>query len=153
MKNLKIISVFVMILTIQSLSAQENKNFYFSKTVDGSFEEVTNKTKALLKEQGFGVITEIDMDDKLKEKLKDIEMKPYKILGVCNPSFAYKTLQIEENIGVFLPCKAIIKDIGDGKIEVVIVNPAALMGMLNKPELVSIANEVSKRFQNALNNL
>ncbi len=153
MKNLKIISVFVMILTIQSLSAQENENFYFSKTVNGTFEDVTNKTKALLKEQGFGVITEIDMDVKLKEKLTDIEMKPYKILGICNPSFAYKTLQIEENIGVFLPCKAIVKDLGNGKIEVVIVNPAALMGMLNKPELVAIANEVSEKFQNALKKL
>ena len=153
MKNLKIVSVFVMILTIQSLSAQENENFYFSKTVNGTFEDVTNKTKALLKEQGFGVITEIDMDVKLKEKLTDIEMKPYKILGICNPSFAYKTLQIEENIGVFLPCKAIVKDLGNGKIEVVIVNPAALMGMLNKPELVAIANEVSEKFQNALKKL
>lgn len=153
MKNLKIISVLVMILFVQSLTAQENENFYFTKTVDGTFEEVTNKTKALLKEQGFGVITEIDMDVKLKEKLKDIEMKPYKILGVCNPSTAYKTLQIEENIGVFLPCKAIIKDIGNGKVEVVIVNPAALMGMLNKPELVTIANEVSEKFQTALKGL
>ena len=153
MKNLKIISLLVLILSIQSLSAQENENFYFSKTVDGTFEEVTNKTKALLKEQGFGVITEIDMDVKLKEKLQDIEMKPYKILGICNPSTAYKTLQIEENIGVFLPCKAIIKDMGNGKVEVVIVNPAALMGMLNKAELVTIANEVSEKFQKALNGL
>ncbi|MCU4158190.1 DUF302 domain-containing protein [Carboxylicivirga sp. A043] len=142
-----------MAFTVQSLIAQEQESFYFSKTVDGTFEEVTNKTKALLKEQGFGVITEIDMDAKLKEKLPDIDMKPYKILGVCNPSFAHKTLQIEENIGIFLPCKAIVKDIGNGKIEVVIVNPAALMGMLNKPELVTIANEVSEKFQNALKKL
>ena len=74
-------------------------------------------------------------------------------MGVCNPSFAYKTLQIEENIGVFLPCKAVVKDTGSDKIEVVIVNPAALMGMLNKPELVSIAEEVSQKFQKALNDL
>ncbi|WP_262328424.1 DUF302 domain-containing protein [Carboxylicivirga litoralis] len=153
MKNLKIISLLLMAFTVQSLIAQEQESFYFSKTVDGTFEEVTNKTKALLKEQGFGVITEIDMDAKLKEKLPDIDMKPYKILGVCNPSFAHKTLQIEENIGIFLPCKAIVKDIGNGKIEVVIVNPAALMGMLNKPELVTIANEVSEKFQNALKKL
>ena len=153
MKNLKIISLLLMAFTIQSLIAQEQESFYFSKTIDGTFEEVTNKTKALLKEQDFGVITEIDMDVTLKEKLTDIDMKPYKILGVCNPSFAHKTLQIEENIGVFLPCKAIVKDIGNGKIEVVIVNPAALMGMLNKPELVTIANEVSEKFQNALKKL
>lgn len=150
MKKTAIISLLLMVLSIQSLLAQENESFYFSKTVKGTFEEVVDKTKSSFKEQGFGVITEIDMDEKLKEKLKDVEMKPYKILGICNPSFAYKTLQIEENIGVFLPCKAIIKDIGNGKIEVVIVNPAALMGMLNKPELVSIAKEVSEKFQNAL---
>ena len=153
MKNLKIIPFLILLISIQSLSAQENENFYFSKTVEGTFEEVTNKTKALLKEQGFGVITEIDMDVTLKEKLQDIELKPYKILGICNPSIAYKTLQVEENIGVFLPCKAIIKDIGNGKIEVVIVNPAALMGMLNKAELLTIANEVSEKFQKALNGL
>ncbi|GAO27674.1 hypothetical protein JCM15548_14516 [Geofilum rubicundum JCM 15548] len=93
------------------------------------------------------------MDVKLKEKLDNVDIKPYKILGICNPGFAYKTLQIEENIGVFLPCKAIVKDIGEGKIEVVVVDPAALMGMLNKPELVSIANEVSDKFQKALEKL
>jgi uncharacterized protein (DUF302 family) len=153
MRNLKIIIALIMLFSIQSLSAQEQEHFYFTKTVNGSFDEVTNRMKSLLKEQGFGIITEIDMDLTLKEKLNDIEMRPYKILGVCNPSFAYKTLQIEENIGVFLPCKAIVKDIGKGKIEVVVVNPAALMGMLNKPELVSIANEVSDKFQKALDKL
>lgn len=153
MKNAKIISILVILLSVQLISAQEHQSFYFTKTVKGSFEEITNRAEALLKEQGFSVITEIDMDVKLKEKLKDIEVKPYKILGVCNPSFAYQTMQIEENIGVFLPCKAIVKDIGDGKIEVVIVNPAALMGMLNKPELIIIANEVSEKFLVALGKL
>ena len=145
--------MLLMVFSIQSLIAQEQETFYFSKTVEGSYEEITQKTKTVLKEQGFGVITEIDMDVKLKEKLPNIEMKPYMILGVCNPSFAYKTLRVEENIGVFLPCKDVIKDIGNGKIEVVIVNPTALMGMLNKPELATIANEVSEKFQNALRNL
>ena len=153
MKALKYLFIMLMVFGIASLQAQEQENFYFSKTVEGSFEDVAQKVKSALKTQGFGVITEIDMDVKLKEKLPDVDMKPYKILGICNPSFAYKTLQIEENIGIFLPCKAVVKDIGNGKIEVVIVNPAALMGMLNKPELVSIAKEVSEKFQNALNNL
>ncbi|MCU4173986.1 DUF302 domain-containing protein [Marinilabiliaceae bacterium N1Y90] len=142
-----------MVISIQSLVAQENETFYFTKTIEGTFEDVVDKTKLVFKEQGFGVITEVDMDVKLKEKLDNVDIKPYKILGICNPGFAYKTLQIEENIGVFLPCKAIVKDIGEGKIEVVVVNPAALMGMLNKPELVSIANEVSDKFQKALEKL
>lgn len=153
MKKITIISLLLMVLSIQSLLAQETETIYFSKTVEGTFEEVVDKTKISFKEQGFGVITEVDMDVKLKEKLKDVDMKPYKILGICNPSFAYKTLQIEENIGVFLPCKAIVKDIGEGKIEVVVVNPAVLMGILNKPDLVSIANEVSDKFEKALEKL
>lgn len=145
--------MLIMVISIQSLVAQETETFYFSKTIEGTFEEVVDKTKHVFKEQGFGVITEVDMDVKLKEKLDNVDIKPYKILGICNPGFAYKTLQIEENIGVFLPCKAIVKDIGEGKIEVVVVDPAALMGMLNKPELVSIANEVSDKFQKALEKL
>ncbi|MCH1437583.1 DUF302 domain-containing protein [Geofilum rubicundum] len=153
MKKIKIISMLIMVISIQSLVAQETETFYFSKTIEGTFEEVVDKTKHVFKEQGFGVITEVDMDVKLKEKLDNVDIKPYKILGICNPGFAYKTLQIEENIGVFLPCKAIVKDIGEGKIEVVVVDPAALMGMLNKPELVSIANEVSDKFQKALEKL
>ncbi len=127
--------------------------YYFEKTLTCSFDKAIDRVTEALQEEGFGVITEVEMDVILKEKLKDVEIKPYKILGVCNPSFAYKTLQIEENIGVFLPCKAIIKDIGNGKIEVVIVNPEVLMGMLNKAELVTIANEISEKFQKALKGL
>jgi uncharacterized protein (DUF302 family) len=153
MKDVKIIAVLILMLSTQALSAQESEKFYYSKTLESSFEEVTDKIKSLLKEQGFSVITEIDMDVKLKEKLKDIEMKPYKILGVCNPSFAYETLQIEENIGVFLPCKAIIKELGGGEVEVVLVNPSALMGMLDKEELVNIADEVAEKFKVVLEKL
>ena len=153
MKNVKITAVLIMMLSTQALSAQESEKFYYSKTLESTFDEVTDNIQSLLKEQGFSVITEIDMDVKLKEKLKDIEMKPYKILGVCNPSFAYETLQIEENIGVFLPCKAIIKDLGEGKVEVVLVNPSALMGMLDKEELVNIADEVTEKFKVVLEKL
>ena len=153
MKNVKITAVLIMMLSTQALSAQESEKFYYSKTLESTFDEVTDNIQSLLKEQGFSVITEIDMDVKLKEKLKDIEMKPYKILGVCNPSFAYETLQIEENIGVFLPCKAIVKDLGEGKVEVVLVNPSALMGMLDKEELVNIADEVTEKFKVVLEKL
>ena len=153
MKNVKITAVLIMMLSTQALSAQESEKFYYSKTLESTFDEVTDNIQSLLKEQGFSVITEIDMDVKLKEKMKDIEMKPYKILGVCNPSFAYETLQIEENIGVFLPCKAIIKDLGEGKVEVVLVNPSALMGMLDKEELVNIADEVTEKFKVVLEKL
>ena len=153
MNNIKIISILALVFALQSLSAQEQQKFYFNKTVIGSFDEVTNKVKSLLKEQGFGVITEIDMDVTLMEKLPNVSLKPYKILGVCNPSFAHQSLQIEENIGIFLPRKTLIKDLGDGQIEVVIVDPAALMGMLKNEELLNIANEVSIKFQLVLDSL
>ena len=127
-------------------------SYYFSKVVDDNFDEAIERVTARLADAGFGVLTTIDVSATLKKKI-DVDFQRYTILGACNPGFAYKTLQIEENIGVFLPCKAIVKDIGEGKIEVVVVNPAALMGMLNKPELVSIANEVSDKFQKALEKL
>ena len=131
--------------------AQESVPYYISKTVDYSFEDATTKLKSALKDQGFGTITEIEMHEKLAEK--DFEIKPYRILGVCNPEFAYQTLQAEENIGLFLPCKILVKYIEDNKTEVVMVNPAVLMGMLGNKELVSVADEVTLRFKKALSNI
>lgn len=152
MKKLKTFIVIILLIASVPLSAQQQP-YYFNKILEGGFEEITEKLISALKNEGFGVITEIDMHNTLKEKLPDVELKPYKILGVCNPGFAYKTLQIEENIGIFLPCKALVKELGEEKTEVVIVNPAAVMSMLGKPELVEIATEVSEKFESALNKL
>lgn len=104
---------------------------FFSKIRTGDFESVTEKVIAEFKNVGFGVIVEIDMDLALKEKLDEVNMKPYKILGVCNPGFAYKALQAEPNIGVFLTCKVIVKQVDDNKVEVVSSNPGMLMQMLD----------------------
>lgn len=153
MKKLKLVSLLVLLFSVQTLFSQENEKLYLKKTVQGSFKDVSDKLVSLLKDQGFGVITEIDMDVKIKEKLKDVQMKPYKILGVCNPSFAHQTLQIDENIGVFLPCKAIVKELDEGKVEVVLLNPGTLMGMLHKDELVKIGNQVTEKFKAALDKL
>ena len=153
MKNIQLIIILTGLFFSTNAIAQDNENYYMSKTMKGSVDEVTQKTLTALKEQGFGLITEIDMDVKLKEKLPDIEMKPYKILGVCNPGFAHQTLQVEENIGLFLPCKVLIKDLGNGAVEVVMVNPSVMMGMLGKPELTEIAGKVTEKFKTALENL
>lgn len=142
----------VFMLSATLLSAQ-NDDYYFSKEVNGSFEEVTSKVKSSLKEQGFGIITEIEMDKTLKEKLDGVEMKPYRILGACNPKYAYETLQAEENIGLFLPCKVLIKQIDENRSEVVMVNPSALMKMLGNEDLIPIADDVTERFKEALNNV
>jgi uncharacterized protein (DUF302 family) len=106
--------------------------------------------KESLKEQEFGIMTEIDMDKKLSEKLDNIDVKYYRILGACNPEFAYKTMQIEENIGLFLPCKVLIKQVNENSTEIVMVNPSALMQMLGNDQLVVVAEEVTERFRKAL---
>jgi len=97
MKKLKFVFILALVLSVQSLFSQENENLYLKKTVTGSFEDVSNKIKSLLKDQGFGVITEIDIDVKIKEKMKDVQMKPYKIIGVCNPSFAHHFSSMQGN--------------------------------------------------------
>ncbi len=145
--------ILVLVMSFQVLIAQENDAYYFSKKMKGDFEEIVTKTKDVLKEQGFGVITEIEMEAKLKEKLPDLEMKPYRILGVCNPQFAVETLKIDENIGLFLPCKVLVKDLGNGAVEVVMINPSAMMEMLGNPELVKVADEVTSRFRLAMKKL
>jgi uncharacterized protein (DUF302 family) len=150
MKINSIIICVIFTVFISNLSAQDDSSYYFSKLVNYSFEEATKKVKESLKEQEFGIITEIDMDKKLSEKLDDIDVKPYRILGACNPMFAYKTLQIEENIGLFLPCKVLIKQVDVNSTEIVMVNPSALMQMLGNDELVLIAEEVTERFRMAL---
>jgi len=130
-----------------------SEKYYFSKTVEGDFEEVTAEVKALLKEEGFSVITEIDMAETLSEKLDEVDMQPYRILGVCNAQYAYATIQEEENIGLFLPCKLIIKQVGDNKTEVVAVNTEYLMQMFENEELYDIAANVNKKFKKVLNRL
>lgn len=147
-----------LLLSVFSLSAQvENNpkatdNYYFSKNVKGNIESVTKIVKESLKAEGFGVVTEIDMDKTLKEKI-DVDFKPYRILGVCNATYAYQTLQLEENIGVFLPCKMVLKQMDENTVEVVSVNPSALMQMLGNDELTKVAGEVTVKLQRVVENL
>ena len=142
-----ILTVFLIAFSITSF-AQESVPYYITKTVNYSFEDATTKLKSSLKDQGFGTITEIEMHEKLAEK--DFDIKPYRILGVCNPKFAYQTLQAEENIGLFLPCKVLVKYIDENKTEVVMVNPSSLMKMLGNKDLMKVADEVTVRFENAM---
>ena len=122
-------------------------NYYFSIFVNASFENVITKTTEELKKEGFGIITEIDMQGKLKEKL-NIDFKKYKILGACNPSFAYQALQAEDKIGTMLPCNVLIIEQGENLIEVAAVNPIASMQAVTNSELADIAQEVTKKIKN-----
>ncbi len=150
----KIIVLFFVLVSFplsNDMYAQET-NMFFKKTISGEFNQVLIKVKAEFKSEGFGVMTEIDMDQKLKEKL-DVELKPYKILGVCNPGFAYEAMQAEPNIGVFLPCKVIIKQLDNNEIEVVSYDPVVLMKVLENEELTRLAEEVSAKIKAVIENI
>lgn len=127
-------------------------DYYFTTILSCGFEEAEARTLAALKEKGFGLITEIDMKQKLNEKL-GVEIKKYRILGMCNPGFAYKALQAEEKIGSMLPCNVLIIDREDGTTEVAAVNPLASMMAISNPSLGELATEVTAILQSVVANL
>lgn len=126
--------------------------YYFTKIIDTSFEEAEKRTIEELKKEGFGIITEIDMQAKLKEKL-DKSIGKYKILGACNPPYAYKALQVEERIGVMLPCNVVINAIDNHRTEVVAVNPVASMMAVNNPHLEPLALEITEKIRKVIESL
>ncbi|MFC2139451.1 DUF302 domain-containing protein [Bacteroidota bacterium] len=123
-----------------------------SKIVDYSFEESIEKITEELKKEGFGILTEIDVQATLKKKL-DVDFRKYKILGACNPPFAHKALEAEPHIGVLLPCNVIVQETEEGKVDVALVNPMESMKAVSNPELGDIAREVSERLSKVLQNL
>jgi uncharacterized protein (DUF302 family) len=127
-------------------------NYYFSKTINASFDEALKLVTEALKEEGFGVISEIRMNEKLKEKL-GVDFKKYTILGACNPGFAYKALQIEDKIGIMLPCNVLIIEQGNNKIEVAAINPVASMQAVANTELDDVALQVSQKLKSVVENL
>ncbi|MFP4025439.1 MAG: DUF302 domain-containing protein [Thiohalospira sp.] len=151
----RIIFSFMIISMVWSgVKAQDDcDKMFFSKTLSGDFEQITAKVISEFKNAGFGVVTEIDMDKTLNEKLEDVNVNPYKILGVCNPEYAYQAMQANSNIGVFLPCKVVIKQLNDNQIEVVAANPSVLMKMLDNKELDKIAKEIAYKMQKAIENI
>jgi uncharacterized protein (DUF302 family) len=119
--------------------------YYFSKNVKISFEETLDKLTDELKKEGFGVLTEIDVKETLKKKL-DVDFRKYKILGACNPPFAYKALSAEENIGVLMPCNFIVQDKGESVL-VSSINPMESMNVVNNPLLEEFALEITNKIQ------
>jgi uncharacterized protein (DUF302 family) len=126
--------------------------YYFSKTISLSFDEAINRVTEVLKSEGFGVISEIRMHEKLKEKL-DVDFKKYTILGACNPAYAYKALQVEDKIGTMLPCNIVVQELSENHIEVAAVNPIASMMAIQNPELIGIAKEVTDKLQVVISRL
>ena len=128
-------------------------SYCFSKTITGkTFDEVIEKATQELKKEGFGVLTEIDVKTTLKKKI-DVDFKPYKILGACNPHFAHQALQKEDKIGVMLPCNVIVEDNGNGNIEVSAVDPVASMQAVGNDDLANIASQVKEKLQRVIKNI
>lgn len=129
------------------------EKYYFKTTVQGDLEQVKEKTEEVFKSKGFGLISELPMHETLMEKLEGVELRPYYIMGFCNPGYAYKTLQLEENIGLFLPCKVIVRDNGNGTVDVVAINPAKAMESIGNPDLEDVAGEVTDAFRTAIDQM
>lgn len=126
--------------------------YYFSKIVTTSFDDAIKKVTEALKAEGFGILTEIDMKATLKKKL-DVDFYNYKILGACNPPFAYKALQAEDKIGTMLPCNVIVQEKEEGQVEISVVDPVASMKAIENDELHDIAAEIRARLQRVVEQL
>ena len=118
--------------------------YYIKTTLTGDFDSAIGKVTEALKGEGFGIITEIDMQAKLKEKL-GVDFKKYTILGACNPAYAYKALQAEEEIGTMLPCNVVVIDKGNGTAEVAAIHPIASMMAIENVALKPLAMEITEK--------
>jgi len=127
-------------------------DYYFSKTISDSFDNAVQKVTEDLKTEGFGILTEIDIKATLKKKL-DVDYYNYKILGACNPPFAYKALLAEDKIGTMLPCNVIVQEKVTGQVEVSAVDPVASMLSIENKELQAIANEIRTRLKKVIDYL
>jgi uncharacterized protein (DUF302 family) len=127
-------------------------SFYFSKNLDRTFDQAIADVTLALKEKGFGIITEIDVKQTFKTKI-DKDFRPYRILGACNPTFAYKVLNMEDKVGLMLPCNVIVQQHDDGTVEVTAVDPEAAMAAIKNKEMEKFACEVGGILQEVIENL
>jgi len=128
-------------------------SYYYNKVLTNtSFDEAIERVTDELKKEGFGVLTEIDVKETLKKKL-DVDFRRYRILGACNPPFAYKALQAEGKIGVMLPCNVVVEENETGEVEVSAVDPAASMQAIDNENLGGIAMEIKSKLQIVIDNL
>ena len=126
--------------------------YYMKKDLKIGFDQAVERVTEELKKEGFGVLTEIDVKATLKKKL-DVDFRPYRILGACNPPFAYKALQAEDKIGLMLPCNVIVQETPAGTVEVAAIDPAASMQAVDNPGLQEISDQVKAKLKRVVDNL
>lgn len=124
-------------------------SYYFNKTLNTSFDDAVARVFTELKKEGFGVLTDIDVSEALRKKL-DMDFKKYRILGACNPPFAYKALQLEDKIGTMLPCNVIVQEISAGVVEVAAIDPIASMQAIDNPKLRSVAEQMQSMLKKVI---
>lgn len=127
-------------------------SYFFGKVLKGDFDGVIEKVREGLKEEGFGILTDIDMKATLKQKL-DVDYPQYRILGACNPPYAYRALQTEERIGTMLPCHVVVREVGENQVEVAAVDPVASMKAVENPQLIEIAREIQAKLRSFVEKL
>ena len=121
-------------------------SYYFSTTLPLGFDDSLRRTTQALKEQGFGIITEIDVRETLRKKL-GIEFRRYTILGACNPALAHEALMLEDKVGIMLPCNVVVQDAGGGKTEIAAIDPVASMAAIDNPALKQAAEAVRDKLK------
>ena len=127
-------------------------SYYFSKVLALGFDAAVKEVTEKLKNEGFGIITEIDVTRTLKDKI-GAEFRPYRILGACNPSLALEALRLEDKVGTMLPCNVIVQELAPGKVEVAAIDPVASMAAINNPRLLDKAGIVRGKLEKVIQSL
>lgn len=127
-------------------------SYNISKKVKSDFDKTIYRVTEELKKEGFGIITEVDLREKFREKL-DVDFRNYTILGACNPKLAYEAVQQEDKIGIMLPCNILVQEHPDGQVEVSAINPMASIGAVKNDKLESLASEVNGRLQRVIDSV
>lgn len=149
MKTRIFISALFISISILSANAQDQA-YYFSKTVDVSYETAIEKLKVALKDQGFGVVSETAMHETINTKIPGSDMDPYIVIGACNAGYAKEMLKMEENVGLLLPCKVIVKYLAEQKSEVVMMNPTAIVSVAKNENITKFSIDVTKKLEKVL---
>jgi uncharacterized protein (DUF302 family) len=127
-------------------------SYYMARTIPLSFKEALARAEEALKEEGFGVISRIDISETLKKKI-GVDFRPYTILGACNPALAYEALQLEDKVGTMLPCNVVVQQLGPNETEVAAIDPVASMQAIDNSELKKAAAIVREKLANFIERL
>jgi uncharacterized protein (DUF302 family) len=141
-----------MMKMVKLINQQEmamNTKYGFGRTVDISFADAITRVTQALQDEGFGILTEIDVAATMKKKLNH-DMPPYRILGACNPSLAHRAIEAEPSIGLLLPCNVVVRQDGAGKVRVEFMDPNAVLELVGKPEINQLAQEVRQRLERVM---